>query len=119
MRVRCQIATTAHLKEIEQNIRMTRPQGGQESSAVERAKTGYACKPHPWRGDYRVLPAHPDRTPWPHRANELTESICIIVLLRNCAFKIFRKCGFKDSLVCLVGFCSVHSQAAVGCAIKG
>ena len=25
MRVRCQIATTAHLKEIEQNIRMTRP----------------------------------------------------------------------------------------------
>ena len=70
-------------------------------------------------GIVEYLPAHPGRTPWPHRANELTESICIIVLLRNCAFKIFRKCGFKDGLVCLVGFCSVHSQAAVGCAIKG
>ena len=40
-------------------------------------------------------------------------------VLRNCAFKIFRKCGFQDGLVCLVGFCGVYSQAAVGRAIKG
>ena len=40
-------------------------------------------------------------------------------MLRICAFKILRKCGFQDGLVCLVGFCGVYSQAAVGRAIKG
>ena len=45
--------------------------------------------------------------------------IGVFTLLRNCAFKIFRKCGFQDGLVCLVGFCGVYSQAAVGRAIKG
>ena len=39
-------------------------------------------------------------------------------LLRICVFKIFRKCGFQDGLVCLIGFCGVYSQAAVGRAIK-
>ena len=40
-------------------------------------------------------------------------------LLRICVFKVFRKCGFQDGLVCLIGFCGVYSQAAVGRAIKG
>ena len=48
-----------------------------------------------------------------------TGSLEFFTLLRNYAFKIFRKCDFQDGLVCLVGFCSVYSQAAVGRAIKG
>ena len=51
--------------------------------------------------------------------NAGTGSLEFFTLLRNCAFKIFRKCGFQDGLVCLVGFCGVYSQAAVGRAIKG
>ena len=55
----------------------------------------------------------------PPNARFLRRPGIYLTYLRACAFEIFRKCGFKDRLMCLVGFCGVHSQAAVGCAIKG